>query len=220
MSAPYILTATNTVFPDPNTALSDPNGLLAIGGDLTATRLITAYQQGIFPWFDGDQPILWWSPDPRAVLYLNELHISHSLAKKLRQTNYSVTFDQAFSAVITACAEPRKNSDGTWITQEMIQAYIELHAMGYAHSVEVWSETKLIGGLYGLTIGKIFCGESMFSRQADSSKIALVYLVEKLRQEHFQLIDCQVLNPHSSSLGAREIPRSEFLLALKHYGKS
>lgn len=214
MPAPYFLSPTTITFPDPQSALSDPNGLLAIGGDLSPARLLEAYHQGIFPWYNKNQPILWWSPDPRAVLFFDELKISHSLAKLLRKRSFTITMDRAFNQVMKACAGPRHGISGTWIQKEMIVNYGKLHELGIAHSIEVWQEEKLVGGLYGLTIGKIFCGESMFSHVSNASKIALVELINLLKPRGFILIDCQVINTHLMSLGAREIPRTEFLRIL------
>ncbi|MDF2868244.1 MAG: leucyl/phenylalanyl-tRNA--protein transferase [Gammaproteobacteria bacterium] len=208
-------TLTDYEFPDPQTALVDPNGLLAVGGDLSPERLIAAYSQGIFPWFNEGEDIMWWSPDPRAVLFLDDLKISRSLTKVLRKGLFKLTFDQDFPAVIQQCAELRKNGAGTWITAEMIEAYCELHRQGIAHSVEVWQQNELVGGLYGLSIGKVFCGESMFSKVSNASKVGLIYLVTKLKQRDFILIDCQMPNPHLLNLGATTIPRQEFLNLLK-----
>jgi leucyl/phenylalanyl-tRNA--protein transferase len=198
-------------FPDPSTALKTPNGLLAVGGDLAPMRLLQAYQRGIFPWFDEDQPPLWWTPDPRMVLFPAELHISNSLRKTLRKSSWVVRSDTAFAEVLAACAAPRKGSQGTWITRDMQSAYLRLHELGFAHSVEVWDEDNLVGGLYGLAIGKVFFGESMFSRKSNASKIAFVHAVKTLAAAGAELIDCQVANPHLESLGARAIPRSTFM---------
>lgn len=198
-------------FPPVGTALEEPNGLLAAGGDLRPERIVTAYRRGIFPWFNDDEPILWWSPDPRCVLIPSELHISRSLRKTLRRSDYRVSFDTAFEQVITACASPRSYSQGTWISPAMQHAYTELFHLGYAHSVEVWVDDQLVGGLYGLAMGGIFFGESMFSRRTDASKIAFAHLVEHLKNRGYALIDCQVYNDHLASLGAREIPREEFI---------
>lgn len=197
-------------FPPLARALREPNGLLAVGGDLSPERLLSAYRHGCFPWFQEGQPILWWSPDPRMVLFPNELHVSRSLRKTLRQERFTVTFDRNFAAVIRACAEPRAYADGTWITPAMQTSYQELHRRGIAHSVEVWEHDRLVGGLYGLAIGRLFFGESMFSRATDASKIGFVTLVERLRDCGFTLIDCQMHTQHLASFGAREIPRSEF----------
>jgi leucyl/phenylalanyl-tRNA--protein transferase len=198
-------------FPPVDHALEEPNGLLAAGGDLSVARLLQAYRQGIFPWFSDGDPLLWWSPDPRMVLVLDELHISRSLRKTIRARRHAVTFDTAFTEVMRACAEPREGQDGTWITDEMLRAYTALAALGHAHSVEVWNGGRLVGGLYGVVIGRMFFGESMFARQTDASKIGLVHLVLQLRRWGFQLIDCQMSTAHLASLGAREIARALFL---------
>lgn len=221
MTAPYLLNNSKTDFPDVELALQEPDGLLAIGGDLSVERLIAAYQQGIFPWYNEGQPVLWWSPDPRMVLKPEDINISRSLAKKVRQDTFKVTFDSAFREVIIACSEPRLtkdgNQDGTWILDDMIQAYIKLHEAGYAHSVECWQGTKLVGGLYGVAIGKVFFGESMFTRISDASKIAFVSLAEQLKQWDFKLIDCQVYTSHLESLGATMIPRKKFISLLEKH---
>ena len=201
-------------FPDPSLAETEPNGLLAVGGDLTVERLLNAYRHGIFPWFSAGQPTLWWSPDPRMVLLPNELRISRSLRKTLRRGHFSVSMDQVFNDVTQACAAPRDEDGGTWLLPEMIAAYGKLYRMGLAHSVETWSHGELVGGLYGVAIGRVFFGESMFSRVTDASKVALVFLVNSLKQWHFDLIDCQIYTTHLESLGAREIPREEFRRAL------
>ncbi len=194
---------------------ASPEGLLAIGGDLSSRRLLDAYRHGIFPWYSAGQPILWWSPDPRAVLYPDQLRISRSLRKTLKRGTFTITFDRAFEAVIEACAEPRliggEPSAGTWITDEMKAAYVELHRRGYAHSVETWAGTQLAGGLYGVALGRGFFGESMFHRQTDASKVALTALVDLLRRWNFSIIDCQLTSSHIMSLGAMEIPRNRFL---------
>jgi leucyl/phenylalanyl-tRNA--protein transferase len=209
----YLLEGTDpaTPFPDPNTAEEEPNGLLAVGGDLKPQRLLNAYRQGLFPWYSEGQPILWWSPDPRMVLFPSELHVSRSLRKTLRQDRFEVSVDSAFEAVIQACAAPRPDSTGTWLVSEMIEAYRDLHRLGHAHSVETWLDGELVGGLYGISLGRAFFGESMFSRTADASKVAMVALAERCRRAEFELIDCQVYSEHLRSLGAREIPRREFL---------
>lgn len=205
----------HTPFPPVEEALRQPNGLLAIGGDLSPERLLAAYARGIFPWFDADQPILWWSPDPRMVLYPEELKISRSLSRRLRRDDYQVRFNTAFGAVIAACAATmRPGQDGTWITDTMIAAYTRLHAAGYAHSVETWIDGQLAGGLYGVAIGRMFYGESMFHRVSDASKIAFVHLVRHLRAQGFGLIDCQMETTHLASLGARPIARRVFLQQL------
>ena len=204
-------------FPPLEKALREPNGLLAAGGDLSPQRLLAAYRHGCFPWYQDGQPILWWSPDPRTVLYPEELHVSRSLRKRLRQGQFRVTFDKAFAAVIRGCAEPRSYADGTWITTPMHQAYLKLHEMGVAHSVEVWEGDKLVGGLYGLAMGQLFFGESMFSRATDASKVGFVTLVEQLRDWGFQMIDCQMPTAHLASFGARAISRQRFARTLEAY---
>ena len=203
----------NPVFPSPEKALKEPAGLLAIGGNLTTTTLLSAYRQGIFPWYEHGQPILWWSPDPRAVIYPEQIHISRSLKKSIKRSNYQVRTNTAFSSVIELCAALRSNSlSGTWITHEMKRAYNALHREGFAHSVEIWQDNILVGGLYGVLIGHVFCGESMFSLVKDASKIALVILAEIMcRQGEPCLIDCQISNDHLLSMGATTIPRAVFL---------
>jgi leucyl/phenylalanyl-tRNA--protein transferase len=204
-------------FPTLNKALSVPDGLLAIGGCLSKKRLLNAYRHGVFPWFNPDDPILWWSPDPRLVLFPHQLIISRSLKKTLRKAVFSVSFDQAFDDVINACAKPRQQSTGTWITSEMNHAYRELHQLGMAHSVEAWRDGKLVGGLYGVAIGQVFFGESMFHTQTDASKVAFVCMVQHLKDWDYQMIDCQVHTDHLASLGAEEIKRDEFKKLLTHY---
>ena len=207
-------------FPPLEAALLRPNGLLAVGGDLSPSRLIEAYRHGIFPWFNEGEPILWWSPDPRMVLFPQELKISRSLRKTLKRGNYEIRADSAFKQVMEACAAPRGEHTGTWIHAEMIAAYGRLHEMGMAHSMETWIEGELVGGLYGVGQGKMFFGESMFSRVSDASKIALVHLVAQLQRWGFEMIDCQMKTEHLASLGAREISRNEFRQKLKelvHY---
>lgn len=198
-------------FPDPETALTEPNGLLAIGGCLSPRRLISAYQQGIFPWFNPGDPIFWWSPDPRLVLNPAEIHLSRNLQKTLRKQEYKISFDQAFEEVICACAAPRRGSPETWITESMIESYLALHALGHAHSVEAWYEGHLAGGLYGVSIGRVFFGESMFYRRSNASKVAFAVLTQHLKRWNFALIDCQIQTEHLLSLGAKEIPRKEFI---------
>jgi len=210
-------------FPAVDAALREPNGLLCAGADLSVERLLAAYRRGIFPWYSGDEPILWWSPDPRMVLYCDELKVSRSLAKNFRNRGFEIRIDSAFSKVIKACAEPRKGEPGTWIGKEMQAAYVALHCAGHAHSFETWLDGRLVGGLYGVAIGRAFFGESMFSRATDASKVALIGLVESLRARGFPMIDCQQRTPLLASLGAREIPRRQFLrrlAALVNYAES
>ena len=204
-------------FPSVSMALQEPNGLLAIGGNLDVGTLFSAYRQGIFPWFNDDDPILWWSPAPRMVLHPEELHISRSLRRQLRKQQYKITFDHDFAGVISQCAVPRNIEEGTWITHDMQDAYIDFHHAGYAHSVEVWDQGLLVGGLYGVAIGRVFFGESMFSRQSNTSKIALAALSCQLQQWQFKLIDCQQHTPHLESLGARDISRKDFIDRLNRY---
>jgi len=204
-------------FPDPEQALDDPNGLLAVGGCLSPQRIINAYRQGIFPWYNPGEPVLWWSPDPRLVLFPDNLKISRSLQKKRRKNIFTVSFNQDFRAVIEACAQPRDKASGTWITEEIKLAYQQLHELGIAQSVEVWHENELVGGLYGLALGRVFFGESMFHRMTDASKIGFVAWVEYLQSQDYRLIDCQVYSEHLVSLGAEEIPRKEFLALLKRF---
>jgi leucyl/phenylalanyl-tRNA---protein transferase len=198
-------------------ALDEPNGLLAAGGDLSPRRLIAAYRRGVFPWFAAGQPILWWSPDPRAVLFPQEFHCSRSLAKSLRNRALELTTDRAFAGVIAACAAPRDEYSGTWITPEMQAAYTELHQQGFAHSIETWLEGRLVGGLYGLRLGGIFFGESMFSLERDASKAALAHLVSLCPSREIALIDCQLASRHLSSLGSRGIPRAQFQALLRKH---
>lgn len=198
-------------FPPAHQALRAPNGLLAAGGDLKPQRLLLAYQSGIFPWFSAGQPVLWWSPDPRTVLQPEAMHVSRSLRRFLRKSQLKVSHDRDFAGVISACAAPRDYADDTWITAEMQQAYIELHHLGHAHSIEVWQDDTLVGGLYGVAVGRLFCGESMFSRTDNASKTALLALCHYLQHLGFELIDCQMPTAHLASLGAREIGRSQYL---------
>lgn len=206
------------IFPDVEYALEHPNGLLAVGGDLSEERLILAYRSGIFPWYSDPDPILWWSPDPRAVLFLDELKISRSLAKSIRNRGYKVYLNRDFDQVLEHCADSRKESDGTWITAQMKAAYQSLHKIGLAHCVSVYHNELLVGGLYGISMGKFFFGESMFSTATDASKVALYYLVQYLKQHQFILIDCQVPNAHLQSLGSRNISRDKFTDYLQHWG--
>ena len=198
-------------FPAPGTALKEPNGLLCAGGDLSAARLLDAYRHGIFPWYSGDEPILWWSPDPRMVLYCDELKISRSLAKNRRNKDYRVTVDSCFGEILSGCSGPRKDGAGTWLGKDMRRAYLALHRAGYAHSFETWRRGELVGGLYGVAIGRMFYGESMFSRATDASKVALLALVGELHGRGFPMIDCQQRTPLLAAMGAREIPRRQFL---------
>lgn len=198
------------VFPDPGAALPEPNGLLAAGGGLAPERLLRAYRCGIFPWYNAGQPVLWWSPDPRMVLFPAEFRMPRSLAKRLRQGEYEIRVDTAFAAVMQACAAPRGDSAGSWITPEMVAAYSALHGHGHAHSVETWIDGELAGGLYGVALGRAFFGESMFARVSDASKIALAHLVRQLVRWQFGIIDCQMNTAHLARFGAREIPRTEF----------
>ncbi|MDO9188924.1 MAG: leucyl/phenylalanyl-tRNA--protein transferase [Sulfurimicrobium sp.] len=202
------------VFPPLESALAEPNGLLAAGGDLSPQRLLAAYRRGIFPWYAAGEPILWWSPDPRMVLFPDELKVSRSLRKTLKKRDYEVRVDTAFKVVMRNCAAPRDGQPGTWISEEMLAAYSRLHEMGLAHSVETWRDGELIGGLYGIALGKMFYGESMFSHATDASKIAFVHLVRQLERWNFGMIDCQMKTAHLASLGAREIARAEFVQRL------
>lgn len=197
----------------PPVELASPEGLLAVGGDLRAERLLEAYRHGIFPWYNDDQPILWWSPDPRAVLFPDKLHISRSLKRSLRLGGFTVTLDTKFREVMLFCAEPRPQypDGGTWITPAMVEAYVRLHELGYAHSVETWREGQLVGGLYGVALGGVFFGESMFTCVPDASKVALVCLVRQLQTWGFRIFDCQQPSHHIKMLGAEDIPRREFL---------
>jgi len=198
-------------FPDASLALAEPDGLLAAGGDLSPERLLNAYRNGIFPWYSDGQPILWWSPNPRTVLYPEQPKVSRSLRKVLRQERFELSYDRAFERVIAACAAPRSEKAGTWITDAMMHAYTKLHRLGHAHSIECWLDGELVGGLYGVSIGRVFFGESMFSRARDASKVAFVQLARQLADWQFGLIDCQVYSSHLASLGARSIPRKLFL---------
>jgi leucyl/phenylalanyl-tRNA--protein transferase len=202
-------------FPPVDTALTEPNGLLAAGGDLTPARLLDAYRHGIFPWSSEEEPMLWWSPDPRMVLFLDELRISRSLQRRIRAGDLRVTSDLAFSEVVAGCAEPRRDGDSTWITPDVGEAYRALHQLGHAHSIETWAGEALVGGLYGVSVGRMFFGESMFARASDASKVAFAFLVRQLSRWGFEMIDCQMSTSHLASLGAREIPRREFLARLR-----
>jgi len=203
-----------TFFPAVETALADPNGLLAMGGDLSAERLLDAYRHGIFPWFNPGEPILWWSPDPRMVLVPGEIRVTRSLARRIRNGGFEARVDTAFVEVMRACAAPREGAGGTWISPAMIAAYTRLFEAGWAHSMETWRDGQLVGGLYGVAIGRMFYGESMFSRESDASKVALVRLAQQLQRWGFGLIDCQMETPHLASLGARTLPRAVFTARL------
>jgi leucyl/phenylalanyl-tRNA--protein transferase len=202
------------LFPKVEMAYTEPNGLLAFGGDLSAQRLILAYSSGIFPWFSEGEPIMWWSPDPRGILPLDNFYCSKSLKKLARNRKYKITINTDFDQVIDICATIPRNDSGTWITEEMIQAYKNLHQLGHAHSIEVWDQEVLIGGLYGIIVGKVFCGESMFHKAANASKLAMLSLVELLKSHGAEFIDCQMQNPHLASLGCIEVSRSQFLSML------
>ena len=209
-----VLDPINPVFPDPNTALDDPDGLLAVGGNLQPDTLISAYYNGIFPWYNKDDPILWWSPSTRCVIDPLDLHISKSLQKLLRQQRFTISFDQAFEQVINACAQRDSKTD-TWINSDMISAYIALNKLGVAHSVEVWQGSRLVGGAYGVAIGAVFCGESMFSKESNASKVSLVHLTQYLSGLGFQLIDCQLASSHLLTMGAKSLKRPKFLQILQ-----
>ncbi len=204
-------------FPAVHTALREPNGLLCAGADLSPQRLIRAYSLGIFPWFNAGEPILWWSPDPRMVLAPADIKISRSLAKTLRRGSFEIRLDTAFAQVMLACAAPRSDHGGTWISPHMQAAYGHLHELGYAHSVESWRNGQLVGGLYGVALGRVFFGESMFSRETDASKVALAHLARYLEQAGYAMIDCQMTTTHLASLGGREIPRTEFARRLRQW---
>ncbi|NIF48116.1 leucyl/phenylalanyl-tRNA--protein transferase [Enterobacter sp. Ap-1006] len=206
------LSRDSIAFPSPEGALREPNGLLALGGDLTPARLLMAYQRGIFPWFSPGDPILWWSPDPRAILYPEQFHLSRSMKRFHRTSPYTVTLNHAFERVLYGCASDR--NEGTWITADIVEAYLRLHELGHAHSVEVWEGKELVGGMYGVAQGALFCGESMFSRRVNASKTALLVFCQHFIRHGGKLIDCQVLNEHTASLGVIEIPRREYLQAL------
>jgi leucyl/phenylalanyl-tRNA--protein transferase len=209
---PVLILDRHTPFPPMQQALTDPNGLIAIGGDLTAERLLAAYQRGIFPWFSEGEPILWWSPDPRMVLFPQQVTISRSLRKLIRQQLFEIRINTAFESVISACADSaRPGQDGTWISPDMIEAYIRLHKLGYAHSVEAWQDNQLVGGCYGIKIGRMFYGESMFHRVSNASKIAFAHLLQWLNMQQVGMIDCQMYTPLLASFGAYEIPRDRFI---------
>jgi leucyl/phenylalanyl-tRNA--protein transferase len=201
-------------FPPASEALTEPNGLLAAGGDLAPERLLAAYRRGIFPWYEEGQPILWWSPNPRAVLWPDNLKVSRSLRRSLTKRRFDFAVDTAFDAVIAECAAPRRYGGGTWITADVAHAYSRLHALGWAHCFETWRAGELVGGMYGVAIGRVFFGESMFSRANDASKVSLVRGIELLRERGFELVDCQVASAHTTSLGASTLPREEFVALL------
>jgi len=212
ISLQWLEAESSTGFPAIDTALNEPDGLLAAGGDLSTQRLIRAYKEGIFPWYSTGEPILWWSPDPRFVLCPEQIKISRSLGKNIRNSSFEIRMDTAFEQVMSTCAsQPRKDQPGTWITDEMRQAYFNMHRAGHAHCVECWNGDELVGGLYGIHTGQVFCGESMFSRQSNASKIALVHLCQFLQHHGFKLIDSQVYTEHMERLGAKMIPRSEYI---------
>lgn len=202
-------------FPPPSQALADPNGLLAIGGDLSPERLLLAYTMGIFPWFEQDQPLLWWSPDPRAIIAPEDLHVSRSLAKLAKRAPYKLTINTAFFQVIQACRELREHNEGTWITADIADAYCQLHENGHAHSIEVWQGEHLVAGLYGVNLGQLFCGESMFHRVDNGSKLAMLGLCRHFSRYGGALVDCQLPNPHLASLGVTTCSRADFLDTLK-----
>ncbi len=202
------------IFPPTDIALTEPNGLLAFGGDLSAERLLLAYESGIFPWFSQNEPVMWWSPNPRGILPVDNFKCSKSLKKFVRNCNYQITINIAFNQVIDECATIPRDDSGTWITYDMINAYKNLHRLGHAHSIEVWNEDTLVGGLYGIVIGKMFCGESMFHKATNASKVAMFSLVEILKSQAAEFIDCQMQNPHLASLGCIEVPRAQFLSML------
>jgi len=210
-----LLDSEQPIFPHPSQAVREPDGLLAVGGNLSPSTLIDAYRRGIFPWYQDDDPILWWSPRERCVIDMTDLHLSKSLRRTLRRQQYTVSTDRDFTAVVSACASPRDDDNGTWITKEMAEAYIELHQLGYAHSIEVWDSQQLVGGMYGVVVGDIFCGESMFSRVRDGSKIAMAYLCGELQHLGYSLLDCQIENSHLLSMGAYLMPRDSFLSRLE-----
>jgi leucyl/phenylalanyl-tRNA--protein transferase len=207
----------NQPFPPVEAALEEPNGLLAIGGCLSVQRLVNAYRSGIFPWYSVGEPILWWSPNPRLVLEPEGFRLSRTLRRSLRRAEFQFSCDRAFERVLQACSEPRAYAQGTWLTSEMKRAYLEMHRQGYAHSVEAWQGGELVGGLYGIAIGRVFFGESMFHRVDNASKAALAFACAAMSHWGYQLIDCQVHTPHLMSLGAREIARSEFAILLSRH---
>jgi len=215
-----LLDNNNFSFPCPSIALTEPNGLLAVGGDLSATRLYSAYQHGVFPWYNDDEPILWWSPDPRCIIFTHKFHVSKSFQRFLKKNHYKITINNCFSDVITGCREPRSYQKETWINDQIAQGYLALHQQGHAHSIEVWEQDSLIGGIYGVMTNNVFCGESMFSRRTNASKVALYTLSIFLAEHGIKIIDCQIPNDHLLSLGATTLARTDFLRLLKHPLKS
>lgn len=213
----YRLSQDDLHFPNAELALDEPNGLLAMGGDLAPARLLQAYRQGIFPWFSPEDPVLWWSPDPRTVLFPDKVHISHSMRKLLKKNPFEMCVNRDFKATLEACAAPRTDQQGTWITPEMQQAYLRLHGMGYAHSIETWQDGVLVGGLYGVRIGQVFFGESMFSHVDNASKVALIALCQGIDDWKLALIDCQFATEHLLRMGATPIARKTYLQLLKQY---
>ncbi|MEM6817863.1 MAG: leucyl/phenylalanyl-tRNA--protein transferase [Pseudomonadota bacterium] len=220
MTLYWLGTEEATDFPPVRQALRDPNGLLAAGGDLSPRRLLSGYQTGVFPWYSSGQPILWWSPDPRTVLIPDRFHLSRSLKKSIRRHAWRISVNAAFEAVVIGCAEPRASESETWITEDMREAYCRLHKLGWAHSVEVWIGDDLVGGIYGVAIDRLFCGESMFMRRTNASKIALFALCRLLSEAGFAMLDCQMHTPHLESLGAREIPRDDYLEGLLKFASN
>lgn len=206
-------------FPEIDSALDDPNGLLAVGGDLSPARLLEAYRQGIFPWYEDPQPILWWSPQPRAVLFPDKVYVNRTLRKQLKRERFRITADQCFGEVLDACAELSPKRPGTWITTKMRKAYKQLHELGWAHSIEVWQQGELVGGLYGLALGRMFFGESMFSHRSNGSKLALLGLCKQLQRWGFELIDCQVGNDYLYSMGAEDLARADFKSMLETFAQ-
>lgn len=211
----FRLSQSSYEFPKPEQALSDPSGLLAIGGDLQPQRLLAAYCQGIFPWSNPSEPLLWWSPDPRGVFFLDRMHFSQRLYRQLKHNEFHLSLNQGFAQVVAACAQPRPQQTGTWILDELQRSYAQLHQQGFAHSIEVWQQQQLVGGVFGIALGRVFVAESMFSRQANTSKLALLALRRHLLRQGYQLIDSQFCTPHLASLGATEVRRSEYLALLQ-----
>jgi len=219
INIPWLDDQEEMFFPPTETALTHPNGLLAAGGELTVDRLLLAYSLGIFPWYSRGEPVLWWTPNPRCVLFPNQVHCSKSLNKVIKRGEFRITFNQSFDQVIRYCAETRVDGPGTWITAEIIQAYSQLHSLGFAHSVEAWNGQRLVGGLYGVALGKIFYGESMFSLQTNASKVAFITLVRRLQELDYRMIDCQVASEHLKSFGAVTIARHDFETMISRFGR-